>query len=164
MNYQQLSDLAYSVLSIFLQSAASEGAKSLVDKTLAKEKKEKVLQVLPPTEVAHLIGAQLKWTQIGAAPSELDELAARLIKRLEDNPKLAFDLASAMNVSSIGDYNTITGNVQVPLRMGSGNTIAGPTDRFGNCKYGEGTSIGFGAGSAPQSVIIGAFAGANLKR
>ena len=66
--------------------------------------------------------------------------------------------------SDFGDDNTIVGNVRVPTRMGSRNTIVGATDAQGNSIHNIGTSIGAGAGFDPASVIIGSGAGANLGR
>jgi hypothetical protein len=63
---------------------------------------------------------------------------------------------------AMGNYNTIIGKVATPPIMGSGNTIVGATDEFGNAIINQPTSIGYKAGYAPDSVIIGAFAGANL--
>jgi hypothetical protein len=66
------------------------------------------------------------------------------------------------NDDEMGDDNTLYGNVQ-PRRMGSRNTIVGPTHGT-NTILPAGTSVGYGAGHDPTSVIIGAGAGAGLNR
>jgi hypothetical protein len=62
----------------------------------------------------------------------------------------------------VGDYNTLIGKVSMPKRMGHGNTIVGATDDRGNTILNKSMSVGYKAGSAPDSIIIGAFAGSNL--
>jgi len=61
--------------------------------------------------------------------------------------------------SSLGDNNTVV-NAPVPLGMGSGNTIVGPTDSRGTIFDKGGTAIGAGACADPSSVAIGAGANA----
>lgn len=62
----------------------------------------------------------------------------------------------------MGDDNTLYGNVN-PRKMGSRNTIVGPTHGTNTIIPG-GTSVGHGAGFDPTGVIIGSGAGAGLNR
>lgn len=66
--------------------------------------------------------------------------------------------------TEMGDDNTLYGKVNVPKKMGSRNTIVGPTEANGDIRISGGTSAGAGAGFDPTGVIIGAGAGANLGR
>lgn len=72
--------------------------------------------------------------------------------------------AAMTDDTEMGDNNTLYGNVKPPKKMGSGNTIVGPTDAHGNTIINTPTSVGAGAGFDPTGVIIGAGAGANLGR
>lgn len=61
----------------------------------------------------------------------------------------------------MGNDNTLYGKVSAK-RMGSRNTVVGPTDDKGNTIILPGTSVGFEAGSDPTSIMIGSGAGRNI--
>lgn len=61
--------------------------------------------------------------------------------------------------TQVGDFNTVVGNVAVPNKMGTGNTIVGATDSRGNTTINTPTVIGYGAKAGPGGIAIGAFAG-----
>jgi hypothetical protein len=62
---------------------------------------------------------------------------------------------------SVGNYNTVIGNM--PARnMGDGNVFIGPTDDHGNIMLTQSMAIGYSAHAGPNSIAIGAFAGAGM--
>lgn len=60
-------------------------------------------------------------------------------------------------------FNTIIGQgAPESFSQGFGNTYMGATDARGNAIYNMPMSVGYMAGYAPGSIIVGAFAGMNM--
>jgi hypothetical protein len=60
--------------------------------------------------------------------------------------------------NNIGDYATVIGNVN--SNVGNYSTVVGPTDNRGNTILNQSMAVGYGAKAGPNSIAIGAFAGA----
>jgi len=61
-----------------------------------------------------------------------------------------------------GKHSVVIGNVPSNSNIGEGSVVIGATDAHGNTILNQPMAVGFGAKAGPNSIAIGAFAGAGV--